>query len=141
MYDFIQLASCNDGQFVVLDDIYAREGESTGDLGIGIKHAASWAYKKLGDRKLPKPNSSVVLPLVFKDMFLPLMKALLRSRVIAKSPLSNASGVRRLSKANAAFEENGYEGKDLVKLLVITHRLWTSKRMGQFADNIGAASV
>ena len=54
---------------------------------------------------------------------MPLMKALLRSRIIAKAPLSNASGVRRLSKAKVAFEENGYEGKDLVKLLVITHRL------------------
>ena len=103
--------------------------------------AASWAYKKLGDQKLLKPDSSVVLPLGFHVTFLPLMKALLRSRVIAKAPLSNASDVRRLSKAMVAFEENGYEGKNLVKLLVITHRLWISKRMGQFADNIRAASV
>ena len=98
MYDgLIQLASCNNGKFCVLDDVYVRACESIGDLGIGIKHSASWAYKKLGDKKLLKPDSSVVLPLNFTDTFLPLMKALLRSRIIAKAPLSNASDVRRLS--------------------------------------------
>ena len=136
MYDLIELASCNDGQFGVLLNIYACAGENIGDRDIGIKHAASWAYKKLGDKKLLKPDSSVVLSLVFKDTFLPLMKALLRSRVIAKSPLSNASDIRRLRRAKDAFEAKGYERKGVVKLLIVTHRLRTSDRMAQFVQNI-----
>ena len=105
--------------------IYAGAGGSIGELGTGIAHAASWAYKKLGDKKLLKPGSSVVLPLVFKDTFLPLMKALLLSRVIAKAPLSNANDICGLRRAKDAFETKGYGGEDLVKLLIITHRLWT----------------
>ena len=70
------------------------------------------------------------------------MKALLLSRVIAKSPLSNASDIRGLQKARVVFVEKGYEDDDLAKLLIITHRLWISKRMMQFADNTpSAASV
>ena len=70
------------------------------------------AYKKLGNnKKMLKPDSSVVLPLVFKGKFLPLMKALLLSRVIAEAPLCNANGIRGLLHAKVAFEAKGYEGK------------------------------
>ena len=75
-------------------------------------------------------------PLVFKDKFLPLMKALLVSRVIAKAPLGNANDIRGLSRAKDAFEAKGYEDEDLMKLLIVTHRLWTPKRMAQFVRNI-----
>ena len=111
------------------------------DLDIGIKHAAAWAYSELNEQKLLKPDSSIVRPLVFKGTFLPLMLALLRSRVIAKSLLGNASDIRGLRRAKGAFEANVYEGKDLMKLLIITHRLWTPKRIEQFAGKIWAASV
>jgi hypothetical protein len=80
-------------------------------------------------------------PLVFKGNFLPLMKALLVSRVIAKAPLGNANDIRGLRKAKVAFEKKGYENEDLMKLLIITHRLWTPKRMKQFADRIPTVST
>ena len=88
-------------------DIYADAGETLVDEGPGIAHAASWAYGQLG-KKLNQ-DSSVVLPLsrhplVFKDKFLPLMKALLLSRVIAKSPLCDANDIRGLLRAKVAFE-------------------------------------
>ena len=67
---------------------------------------------------------------------MPLMKALLLSRVIAKSPLSNANDIRGLRRAKDAFETKGYGGEDLVKLLIATHRMWTPKRMAQFVQNI-----
>ena len=60
------------------------------------------------------------------------MKALLVSRVIAKAPLCNANDIRGLSRAKVAFEAKGYEDEDLMKLLIVTHRLWTPKRMEQF---------
>ena len=94
------------------------------------------AYKKLGDKKLLKPDSSVVRPLVFKGTFLPLMKALLLSRVIAKAPLVNANDIRGLLHAKVEFEAKGHEGKGLMKLLIATHRLWTPKRMAPFVRNI-----
>ena len=78
-------------------DIYAGAGETLVDEGPGIAHAASWAYKQLGGKKLNKDSrSSAVQPLVFKGKFLPLMKALLVSRVIAKAPLCNANDIRGL---------------------------------------------
>ena len=86
-------------------------------------------------------GSSVVLPLDFKGKFLPLMKALLISRVIAKAPLCNANAIRGLSRAKDAFEAKGYKGEDLMKLLIVTHRLRTPTRMAQFVRNIQAASV
>ena len=94
-----QLASCNG----VLN-IYAGANETLDDHGTGIAHAASWAYEKLNVRKLLNQDSSVVLPLDFKGKFLPLMKALLVSRVIAKAPLCNANDIRGLSRAKGAFE-------------------------------------
>ena len=136
MYDLNQLASCNG----VLN-IYAGANESLGDQDIGIAHAASWAYEKLGDKNMLNLDSSVVLPLDFKGKFLPLMKALLISRVIAKAPLCNANAIRGLSRAKDAFEAKGYKGEDLMKLLIVTHRLRTPTRMAQFVRNIQAASV
>ena len=117
--------------------IYAGAGESIDEeLGTGIAHAASWVYIQLNVRKLLKPDFSVVLPLVFKGTFLPLMKALLLFRVIAKAPLSSANDIRGLRRAKDAFETKGYRGEGLAKLLIATHRLWTPKRMAQFAQNI-----
>ena len=128
MYDLNQLASCSG----VLG-IYAGAGETLVDQGPGIAHAASWAYEKLGNKL--NQDSSVVLPLVFKGKFLPLMKALLVSRVIAKAPLCNANDIRGLSRAKVIFEAK-YKDEDLMKLLIVMHRLWTPKRMDQFVRNI-----
>ena len=126
----------------VLAEVYGRVwSEFIGDGDSGISHAASAAYEKLDEQKLLTPDASVVLPLVFKNTFLPLMKALLLSRVIAKAPLKNASDIRALHAAKVAFQDKGYQGNELMKLLIITHRLWTPKRMQQFATNIPAASV
>ena len=47
VYDFTELASCKG----VLD-IYAGVGETLVDQGPGIAHAASWAYEKLGTKKM-----------------------------------------------------------------------------------------
>ena len=116
--------------------IYAGAGESIHEDGPGIIHAASWAYKKLGEKKMLNQDSSVVPPLVFKGTFLPLMKALLISRVIAKAPLGDANDIRGLVRAKVEFEAKGYEGEDLMKLLIVTHRLWTPKRMAQFKRKI-----
>ena len=130
IYNLVELASCKD----VLG-IYAGKNESIHEDGHGIAHAASLAYRKLGDKKMLNQDSSVVLPLDFKGKFLPLMKALLVSRVIAKAPLCNANDIRGLSRAKDAFEAKGYENEDLMKLLIVTHRLWTPKRMGQFVGS------
>jgi hypothetical protein len=78
---------------------------------------------------------------VFKDKFLPLMKALLVSRVIAKAPLGNANDIRELSRSKIAFEKKGYENEDLMKLLIVTHRLWTPNRMKQFVGRIPTVST
>ena len=131
MCNLAELASCKG----VLG-IYAGAGEIIHEDGPGIAHAASWAYKKLGEKKMLNKDSSVVPPLVFKGTFLPLMKALLVSRVIAKAPLCNANDIRGLRKAKVAFEAKGYKDEDLMKLLIVTHRLWTPKRMEQFVRNI-----
>ena len=64
------------------------------------------------------------------------MKALLLSRVIAKSPLKNANDIHALKEPMIAFETKGYKGKELMKLLIVTQRLWTPKRMKQFAGSI-----
>jgi hypothetical protein len=44
-------------------------------------------------------------------------------RVIAKSPLKNASDIRALHSAKVKIEAKGYTGTDLVGLLIATHRL------------------
>ena len=98
MCNLVELASCNG-----VMGIYAGAGESIRELGPGIAHAASWAYKKLGDKKMLNKDSSVVPPLVFKDTFLPLMKALLISRVIAKAPLGDANDIRGLVREKAEW--------------------------------------
>ena len=106
------------------------------DDEIGISYVASNSYSKLNG--LLRPDKSVSLPLQFYGdtdeakakakaaYFLELMKALLRSRIIAKSPLKNASDIRALQKLKVAFEANkGYERRGLMKLLITTYRLWT----------------
>ena len=64
------------------------------------------------------------------------MKALLLGRAIAKSPLKNANDIHALEKSMIAFKAKGHKGKDLMKLLIVTHRLWTPKRMAQFVGKI-----
>ena len=141
VFDLGQLASCNDGQLDVLTDVYEPRGGVVGlDTDIGISHAATYAYKQIGCMALLKPDSSVSLPLVFRDTFPALMKALLKSRTIAKSPLGNASDVRALRNAKTKFETKGYGGVDLAKLLVVTHRLWTPGRMNTFVWEIPNAA-
>ena len=76
---------------------------------IGISHAATYAYKQIGRMALLTPDSSASLPLLFRGTFPSLMKALLKSRIIAKSPLGNASDVRALRNAKTKFETKGYE--------------------------------
>ena len=102
VYNLKQLASCKG----VLG-IYAGAGERIHEDGPGIAHAASWAYKELGTKRCSTPDSSVRPPLVFKDKFLPLMKALLVSRVIAKAPLGNANDIRGLSQGEGRVREEG----------------------------------
>ena len=128
MCDLAELASCND----VLGIYAGAGGRIDEELGTGIAHAASWICMQLNVRKLLKPDSSVVLPLVFKGTFLPLMKALLLSRVIAKAPLSSANDIRGLRRAKDALETKGYRGEGLAKLLIAPHRLWMPKRMARF---------
>ena len=97
VFGLVQLASCNVGQFDVLTEVHEPRGGVVGlDTDIGISHAATYAYKQLGNMMLLMPDSSVSLPLVFRGAFPALMKALLKSRIIAKSPLGNASDVRAL---------------------------------------------
>ena len=123
---------------LVLEQIYSREFREQG-VG-GIAHASSDAYYKLKGELTP--DTSVELPPVFHDdthkaqWFLRLMKALLLSRVIAKSPLENATDIYALKEPMIAFKDKGYRGKELIKLLIITHRLWTPKRMKQFVGSI-----
>jgi len=133
VYDLRELSN-----FDAIKEIYSPRPWSEQGVG-GIAHASKSAYVKL-EGKL-KPDTSVG-PLQFNDdtakaqWFLKLMKALLLSRVIAKTPLKYASDIHALEKSMNAFKDKGYKGKDLVKLLIVTHRLWTPKRMGQFARNI-----
>ena len=126
MYDLQELSNIG-----ALKEIYSREWREQG--AGGIANASSGAYAKLKGKLTP------VLPPPFPDdtaraqWFPMLMKALLLSRVIAKTPLKNANDIRALEKPMSAFKAKGYEGKELMKLLIVTHRLWTPKRMAQFA--------
>ena len=118
-------------------DVYEPSGGVVGsDTGIDITHAATYACKQIGRRGLLKPDSSASLPLVFRDTFPFLMKALLKPRVIVKSPLSNASDVRALRNAKIKFETDGHKGVDLVKLPIVTNRLWMPGRMNAFVSEI-----
>ena len=134
VYDLQELSN-----FDALKEIYF--GEFSEHVGGGIAHASSGAYSMLKGKL--KPVSPPQLPddTARAQWFLRLMKALLLSRVIAKSPLENANDIGGLSRAKDAFEAKGYKGKELIKLLIITHRLWTPKRMGQFVSSIPAAAA
>ena len=52
---------------------------------------------------------------------------------------SDTSDIRGRIKAKAAFEAKGYNGRGLVKLLILTHRMWTPSRMQQFYSRISSA--
>ena len=75
------------------------------------------------------------------EYFLKLMKALLKSRVIAKSPLKNASDIRGLYRAKVTLEAKGYAGAYLIGLLIATHRLWAFDRMEAFASHIATSAA
>ena len=75
------------------------------------------------------------------EYFLKLMKALLKSRVIAKSPLKNASDIRGLYRAKVTLEAKGYTGACLIGLLIATHRLWAFDRMEAFASHIAPSAT
>ena len=73
--------------------------------------------------------------------FLKLMKALLKSRVIAKSPLKNASDIRGLYHSEAALEAKGYTGAYLIGLLIAAHRLWALDRMEEFVLRVAPSAA
>ena len=52
---------------------------------------------------------------------------------------SDTSDIRGRIKAKAAFEAKGYNGRGLVELLILTHRMWTPSRMQQFYSRISSA--
>ena len=52
------------------------------------------------------------------------------------SPLKKTNDIHALEKSMGVFKDKGYEGKGLMKLLIVTHRLWTPKRMVQFVGSI-----
>ena len=120
--------------FDALEQIYSREW---GEQGVGgIAHASSGAYVKLKGKLTPARPPPFPDDTAKAQWFLRLMKALLLSRVIAKTPLKNANDIHALEESMNAFKDKGYDGKDLMKLLIVTHRLWTPKRMKQFAGSI-----
>ena len=69
------------------------------------------------------------------EYFLRLMKALLKSGVIAKSPLKNSPDIRGLHNAKVKLEAKGYTEGGLLGLLIATHRLWRYDRMATFASH------
>ena len=115
---------------------------------VGITHSSLAAYNKLNVSLTPVLRKT---PLEFDGAFpqtkakatyfVALMKALVKSGVIAKTPLKNASDIRALYSAKVNLEAKGFHGPDLVGLLVATHRLWTPERMAVFVSNISAAGA
>ena len=149
MYDLFDLSNCD-----ALKGIYWGEWQSAigdGEIGngeVGIEHSSLAAYDKLHSSLT---SISMKTPLEFAGAFLErtkakatyfvkLMKALVLSRVVAKTPLKNASDIRALYDAKVNLEAKGFHGADLIGLLVATHRLWTPGRMGVFVSKISAAA-
>ena len=152
MYDLLELAALD--TLVEVYQIKLGETIGNGDFGDdhrGITSASTMGYRKLGG--LLKPDSSVSVPFQFTasgrvaadkmkaEYFLRLMKALLKSRVIAKSPLKNASDIRGLYRAKVTLEAKGYTGVGLIGLLIATHRLWAFDRMEAFASHIATSAT
>ena len=123
VYDLQELSN-----FGALKEIYFAEFS---EHGVGcIAHASSSAYYMLKGKLTP-----VLLPQLPDDTaraqwFLRLMKALLLSRVIAKTPLKNANDIHALEEPMIAFKDKGYKGEELIMLLIITHRLCTPTQRG-----------
>ena len=151
MYDLLELAALD--ALVEVYEIKLGETIGNGDFGDdhrGITSASTMGYRKLDG--LLKPDSSVSVPFQFTasglaatdkmkaEYFLRLMKALLKSRVIAKSPLKNASDIRGLYRAKVTLEAKGYTGACLIGLLIATHRLWAFDRMEAFASHIAPSA-
>ena len=149
VYDLLDLSD-----YDALKGIYGGEWQSTfgdGEISngeVGIEHSSLAAYNKL---HLSLTSISRKTPLEFAGAFsvrtkakatyfAALMKALILSRVIAKTPLKNASDIRALYGAKVNLKAKGFYGADLVGLLVATHRLWTPGRMGVFVSKISAAA-
>ena len=116
MYDLLELAALD----TIVEVYQVKLGETIGngdfdDDHRGITSASTKGYRKLGG--LLKPDSSVSVPFQFTatgrvaadkmkaEYFLRLMKALLKSRVIAKSPLKNASDIRGLYRAKVTLDD------------------------------------
>ena len=109
VYDLKELSN-----FGALEEIYWCEWSERSEHSCGgIAHAPSGAYAKLKGKL--KPDTSVELPLQFPHddakakWFLRPMKALLKSRIIAKSPLKNANGIHALEKSMNAFKAKGHK--------------------------------
>ena len=152
MYDLLELAALD-----VLVEVYEiKLGETIGNGDIdndhrGITYASTNGYRNLSG--LLKPDTSVEVPFQFTasglaatdkmraEYFLKLMKTLLKSRVIAKSPLENASDIRGLYRAKVTLKAKGYTGAYLIGLLIATHRLWAFGRMDAFASNADRATA
>ena len=130
MYDLFGLAALD--ALVEVYEIRLGETIGNGDFGDdhrGVTHASTMGFRKLDG--LLKPNSAVQVPFQFTasglaatdkmraEYFLQLMKALLKSRVIAKSPLKNAPDIRGLYRAKVVLEAaKGYTGACLTGLLI-----------------------
>ena len=152
MYDLLELAALD-----VLAEVYEiKLGETIGNGDIdndhrGITHASTHGYRNLNG--LLKLDTSIEVPFQFTasglaatdkmraEYFLQLMKALLKSRVTAKSPLKNASDIRGLCRAKVALEAKGYTGACLIGLLIATHQLWAFDRMEAFASHIAPSAT
>ena len=149
LYDLDDLAD-----YDALKEIYSGIWQSAigdGDISngeVGIAHSSLAAYKKLNVSLTPVPRTR---PLEFggefpqtkekATYFVALMKALIQSRVIAKTPFKNAPDIRSLYGAKVDLEKKGFYGTGLVGLLVATHRLRTPDRMKGFVSNISATGA
>ena len=129
-YDLESLAA-----FDALRLIYAREHptESVADNANGISLASKGAYVKIkGLRVEDKPRTLLTRPAFNRAYFVELAVALLKSRVIAKSPLANASDIRALIYARRKLEATRFDPVDVMKAMIVAHRTWSYKRIRQF---------
>jgi hypothetical protein len=151
VYDLWELAAYDALKGIYEDEWQATIGDGNISNGeVGITYASLTAYNKL---HVSLTSVARKVPLEFDGAFsfqtkakakyfLQLMKALVRSGVIAKTPLKNASDIRALYGAKVEIEAKGFhDGTDLVGLLVATHRLWAPGRMGMFVSKISAAGA
>ena len=149
VYDLVDLADYDACKGIYYGIWRSTIGDGEINNGeVGITHSSLAAYNKLNVFLTPVSRTR---PLEFDGefpqtkakatYFVALMKALVQSGVIAKTPLKNASDSRALYGAKVDLEAKGFHGPDLAGLLVATHRLWTPGRMKDFVSNISAAGA